>query len=114
MPKSFEMTPEEAKEFDRKHPFNTILIFGARPTRASTQQLAPVSAADRQEAQPSSRQEPDEGETNQQRHLGSAMEESLRRYLGEPVAKEASAADSSDRTSSQPRPEPFRTENPDV
>jgi hypothetical protein len=96
-----EMTPEEAREFDRKHPFNTTLIFGARPTIASTQQSAPASAAGMQAAKSSTSQEPDEGEINQQRHLGSAMEESLRKYLGEPITKQASATDTPESTPSQ-------------
>ena len=97
----YEMTPEESREFNKKHPFNTTLIFGARPTRASTQHSTAALAADRQEAKPSSSQEPDEGEINQQRHLGSAMEESLRRYLGEPAAEEARAEDNPESTPSQ-------------
>lgn len=40
-----EMTPEEAAEFDRKHPLGTMLIMGARKTPSAKTQSSAESGA---------------------------------------------------------------------
>ena len=61
----YEMTPEEAREFNRKHPFHTTLIFGARPTCSSVPRSGADTANDAQ-ASGSSAGQTEENERDKQ------------------------------------------------
>ena len=58
-----EMTPEEAAEFDKKHPLNTTIIFGAKPPKWWQEKYGNASKQE-QEAPKSNQAKPNQAKTD--------------------------------------------------
>ena len=58
-----EMTPEEAAEFDKKHPLNTTIIFGVKPPKWCLEKYGNASKQE-QEAPKSNQAKPNQAKTD--------------------------------------------------